>query len=187
MNELSGCQLCPRLAAHRETVKLQYPDYHCAPVAAFGATSARLLIVGLAPGTARRQCQWATVHRRRLGRSAVRHPARSRFCQPGRSRAQMPTTCNSSIAASPMRSSACRRRTSPDPVKPTPVTAYLQDEISDLPPGGVLLTLGGHRASRGSPGHWVCAMPIIHSRGRRCMTWMPGAHCSVAIIQAATT
>ena len=50
MNNLQGCQLCPRLAAYREELKLQYPDYHCAPVAAMGDFGSALLIVGLAPG-----------------------------------------------------------------------------------------------------------------------------------------
>ena len=50
MNNLQDCQLCPRLAAYREELKQQYPEYHCAPVAAMGDISATLLIVGLAPG-----------------------------------------------------------------------------------------------------------------------------------------
>ncbi len=36
--------------ALRVQVKTDYPDYHAAPVAAFGDQQARLLIVGLAPG-----------------------------------------------------------------------------------------------------------------------------------------
>lgn len=32
-------------------MRLQHPGYHCAPVAPFGDPSAKLLIVGLAPGT----------------------------------------------------------------------------------------------------------------------------------------
>ena len=39
-----GCQLCPRLADYRTSLQIQYPDYHCAPVADFGARDARLLI-----------------------------------------------------------------------------------------------------------------------------------------------
>ena len=46
----STCARCPRLAAFLEQGKREYPDYHCAPVAPFGDASARLLIVGLAPG-----------------------------------------------------------------------------------------------------------------------------------------
>jgi len=44
------CSLCPRLAAHRNELRRQFPDYHNAPVAAFGDAAPRLLIVGLAPG-----------------------------------------------------------------------------------------------------------------------------------------
>ncbi len=44
------CRLCPRLATFLDAVKLDHPDYHAGPVAAFGAEQAQLLIVGLAPG-----------------------------------------------------------------------------------------------------------------------------------------
>jgi len=44
------CALCPRLAAFRAANRRAYPDFHNAPVASFGGSGARLLIVGLAPG-----------------------------------------------------------------------------------------------------------------------------------------
>ena len=44
------CRHCPRLAAFLDTVKEKNPDYHCRPVPPFGDPTARLLIVGLAPG-----------------------------------------------------------------------------------------------------------------------------------------
>ncbi len=44
------CPLCPRLVAFRNEARASYPDWHNAPVPSFGDTSARLLIVGLAPG-----------------------------------------------------------------------------------------------------------------------------------------
>jgi uracil-DNA glycosylase family 4 len=44
------CPLCPRLVAFRERQRAAFPDWHNAPVPAFGALDARLLIVGLAPG-----------------------------------------------------------------------------------------------------------------------------------------
>jgi uracil-DNA glycosylase family 4 len=44
------CSLCPRLAAHRNALRLKFPDYHNAPVAAFGDDAPEVLIVGLAPG-----------------------------------------------------------------------------------------------------------------------------------------
>jgi uracil-DNA glycosylase family 4 len=44
------CRLCPRLVNFLGQVKDDYPDYHAAPVAPFGDSDARLLVVGLAPG-----------------------------------------------------------------------------------------------------------------------------------------
>ncbi len=46
----ADCLICPRLAAFRQTNRSRFPDYHNAPVPSFGQRSARLLIVGLAPG-----------------------------------------------------------------------------------------------------------------------------------------
>lgn len=45
-----ACRDCPRLATFLDEVKDRYPNYYCRPVPPFGATDARLLIVGLAPG-----------------------------------------------------------------------------------------------------------------------------------------
>jgi uracil-DNA glycosylase family 4 len=44
------CRLCPRLANFLDEVKQKYPDYHARPVAPFGDSNAKLLVVGLAPG-----------------------------------------------------------------------------------------------------------------------------------------
>ncbi len=44
------CPLCPRLVAYRDANRTANPDWHNAPVAAFGDETARLLVVGLAPG-----------------------------------------------------------------------------------------------------------------------------------------
>jgi uracil-DNA glycosylase family 4 len=46
----ADCAACPRLVALRNEVREAHPDYHAAPVAAWGRPDARLLIVGLAPG-----------------------------------------------------------------------------------------------------------------------------------------
>ena len=45
-----SCRRCPRLSAFLDKVRLEMPEYHCAPVPAWGAQRARVLIVGLAPG-----------------------------------------------------------------------------------------------------------------------------------------
>lgn len=47
---LVNCRQCARLAEFLDTVSVQYPSYHARPVPAFGDSSARLLIIGLAPG-----------------------------------------------------------------------------------------------------------------------------------------
>jgi uracil-DNA glycosylase len=47
---LRDCPRCPRLVAFREAWRAREPSWHNAPVASFGPVSARLLIVGLAPG-----------------------------------------------------------------------------------------------------------------------------------------
>ena len=44
------CPFCPRLVAFREAWRAAEPGWHNAPVPTFGASDARLLIVGLAPG-----------------------------------------------------------------------------------------------------------------------------------------
>lgn len=44
------CAICPRLAEFRFENEQEYPDFFNAPVPSFGAASAKLLIVGLAPG-----------------------------------------------------------------------------------------------------------------------------------------
>jgi uracil-DNA glycosylase family 4 len=44
------CPLCPRLAGFRDLQRAAHPDWHNAPVPPFGAETAELLIVGLAPG-----------------------------------------------------------------------------------------------------------------------------------------
>jgi uracil-DNA glycosylase family 4 len=44
------CPLCPRLVAFRSEWRGQEPNWFNGPVPSFGTTSARLLVVGLAPG-----------------------------------------------------------------------------------------------------------------------------------------
>lgn len=44
------CPDCPRLAEFRRLNRVQFPDWHNAPVSSFGPSDARLVIIGLAPG-----------------------------------------------------------------------------------------------------------------------------------------
>ena len=45
-----NCRKCSRLAIFLDDVKAKNPTYFCKPVPSFGATYAKLVIVGLAPG-----------------------------------------------------------------------------------------------------------------------------------------
>jgi uracil-DNA glycosylase len=45
-----SCKRCPRLATYLAAARREYPEYYCAPVAPFGDSRARLVVVGLAPG-----------------------------------------------------------------------------------------------------------------------------------------
>src|SRR6202000_682238 len=45
-----NCPLCPRLKGFRQDWRKRQPGWFNAPVPAFGSVTARLLIVGLAPG-----------------------------------------------------------------------------------------------------------------------------------------
>ena len=44
------CSLCPRLVTYRESVAAREPDWFNGAVPSFGVETARLLVVGLAPG-----------------------------------------------------------------------------------------------------------------------------------------
>ncbi|MGH7071865.1 MAG: uracil-DNA glycosylase family protein, partial [Acetobacteraceae bacterium] len=44
------CPLCPRLVGYRTQNRVAHPDWHNAPVPAFGSLESEILIVGLAPG-----------------------------------------------------------------------------------------------------------------------------------------
>jgi uracil-DNA glycosylase family 4 len=50
MSPAVDCALCPRLVAYRAANRLAVPDGFNAPVPSFGPLSARLLVVGQAPG-----------------------------------------------------------------------------------------------------------------------------------------
>lgn len=147
MSDLSGCQLCPRLAAHRKTVKLHYPAYHCAPVAAFGASGARLLIVGLAPGLHGANASGRPFTGDASGDLLFAALHDHGFASQARSRSN----------ADGMQLIDCRitnavkclpPQNQPRSSETSNCNSYLRDEIGDLPPGGVVLTLGGlaHRA-----------------------------------------
>ena len=147
MNELLGCQLCPRLAAYRTEQKSRFPDYHCQPVTSFGAEDARLLIIGLAPG----------LH----GANATGRP----FTGDASGQVLFETLYKYGFANQPdsrhgddnMRLVDCRITNAvkclPPQNRPTGAeinqcNQYLREEIAQLNPGSVILALGtiAHRS-----------------------------------------
>ena len=147
MNDLPGCQLCPRLAAHLKTVKRRYPEYHCAPVSAFGAVDASLLVIGLAPGLhganasgrpftgdASGDLLFASLHR--FGFASQAHSS-------GRDDGMQLIDCRITNAVK-----CLPPKNAPAADEARNCSRYLQAEIEALPIGGVLLSLGGvaHRA-----------------------------------------
>lgn len=45
-----GCRRCPRLVALRRKCRIDFPEWHNAPVDSLGTLDASILIIGLAPG-----------------------------------------------------------------------------------------------------------------------------------------
>lgn len=141
------CTACSRLARHLVGVRREYPQYFARPVPPFGPTTARLLIVGLAPGMhgANRSGRpftgdhagillYETLHKHGFASQAV------------------------SVAAHDgLRLNDCRITNAvkclPPANKPTSsevaqCNKFLANELAQLKPGGVVVTLGviAHRA-----------------------------------------
>ena len=85
---VSGCRACPRLVAWREEVarvkraSFRDWDYWGRPVPGLGPADARIAVVGLAPGGARRQPDRPRVHRRPQRRLDLRRAVAGRAGQP---------------------------------------------------------------------------------------------------------
>jgi uracil-DNA glycosylase family 4 len=142
-----NCRGCPRLAEFLETVNEKYPDYYCRPVPPFGDPSARLLIVGLAPG----------MHgANRTGRPFTGDHAGILLYQMLH-RYGFSTHEESLAADDPLKLTDCRITNAVKCLPPDnkPVGAevnncnsFLANELGILPQGSVVLALGGiaHRA-----------------------------------------
>lgn len=134
--ELQQCQKCPRLVSHLQQARAQFPDYHNRPVAAYGASDARLLIVGLAPGKhganasglpfhgdASGDFLWSALHERGLA-----NPDGERW---------QPIGCRVTNVVKCLPPQNRPTGDEIDRCKP-----YLQDELAALPRPGVVLALG---------------------------------------------
>ena len=157
-----ACRRCARLASHLAAVRETHPDYHAAPVPAFGDADARLLVVGLAPGMhgANRTGRpftgdhagillYATLHRFGLASGPCSESAEDGLQLRG---------CRITNAVKCL----------PPENKPTPAETracnpYLAAEIAGLAPGSVLIALG--RVAHGA---------VLRARG------LPQSRCTFA-------
>lgn len=178
----TDCQRCPRLAAFLADNRRQYPHYHGRPVASFGPSSPRLLLVGLAPG----------LH----GANATGRPFTGDFA--GRllyatlHRFGFASQPDSRAADDGLRLVDCRItnavRCVPPQNRPVPAevrscNGYLREELDLLRPGGVVLALGAiaHGAVLQAfglrPAHWRFAHGATHAV-RPGTTLVDSYHCS---------
>ncbi|HHZ88314.1 MAG TPA: uracil-DNA glycosylase [Chromatiales bacterium] len=147
------CTRCPRLASFLADTAIKYPDYHCRPVAPFGDAEARLLIVGLAPG----------LH----GANATGRPFTGDFAgillYQTLHRFGYATQPDATALDDGLELHGCRITNAvkclPPANKPigdevSTCNQYLQVELNQIKPGGIILVLGGlaHNATLKSLG-----------------------------------
>lgn len=136
------CTRCPRLAAFLQEQRSQHPQYHNAPVPAFGDSAPRLLIVGLAPG--------------RHGANASGRPFTGDFAGVLLYRTLfelgLSTQPESTSVDDDLELLGCRITNAvkclPPQNKPTTLevrtcNAYLKEELAQLPEDAVVFALGG--------------------------------------------
>ena len=86
-----SCPLCPRLVAFRNDEQDAHPDWFNGAVPSFGPSTARLLIVGLAPGLKGANRTGRPFFRRLCRRAALPHAAQGRTWRTGATMSPRPT------------------------------------------------------------------------------------------------
>ncbi|MCP4877610.1 MAG: uracil-DNA glycosylase [Gammaproteobacteria bacterium] len=141
------CQKCARLTVYRNQQKLIHPEYHCLPVASFGARDAQLLIVGLAPGLHGANATGRPFTGDASGDMLFRTLHKFRFSSLSVSRSNLDKmqlfNCRITNAIK-----CVPPQNHPNGDEITTCNAYLREEITQLQPGAVILALGGtaHRS-----------------------------------------
>jgi len=176
------CRRCPRLAKHLDAVKKKFPDYHARPVAAFGDRSARLLIVGLAPGMHGANASGRPFTGDHAGIILYETLYRYGFSSAPESRSRKDG----------LRLDGCRITNAvkclPPENKPTGkevacCNQYLAAELATLPAGAVVLALGtvSHGAVLRALGLKLSGYPFRHGARHRLpdgRTLLDSYHCS---------
>jgi len=178
----SACRKCPRLATFLDQVAQEYPDYFAKPVAPFGDTSARLLIVGLAPG----------MH----GANATGRPFTGDYAgiilyetlhQFGFSNQPVSSARNDGLQLKNCRITNAVKCLPPQN-KPTgdeinTCNHYLKQELDAMPSGSVVLALGNiaHTAVLKALGLKIKPFPFAHNKRHTLnpdLTLVDSYHCS---------
>ena len=177
-----NCRRCSRLALFLDHVREANPGYFCRPVPPFGASDARLVIVGLAPG----------MH----GANATGRPFTGDYAgillyatlhaygfasQPGA------TACDDGLELIDCRITNAVKCLPPDN-KPAPAeirncNAYLAPDLATVPTGGAILALGriAHDATLLALGVKRSALTFAHGAGHalpRGVALFDSYHCS---------
>ncbi len=143
MRALSNCCLCERLHDFRLQQRQRYPHYFNRPVPAVGSPSARLLVVGLAPGlhgaTATGVPFTGDASGEQLHRALCRHDFARRLQDDAVELLDCRIT-NAVKCLPPGNRPSTREMNTCNP--------YLRRELDQLDPAGAVLALGGlaHRA-----------------------------------------
>ncbi len=164
----ADCRRCGRLAAFLDDVSTRHPDYHCGPVPPFGDRDARLLIVGLAPGMHGANASGRPFTGDHAGILLYRTLHRFGYASATVSRA--PDDGLTLIDCRITNAVKCL----PPQNKPTTAEVknclpFLAREIDHLPPGGVILALGGlaHGAVLRCLGRRAAELPFGHGASHR--------------------
>jgi uracil-DNA glycosylase family 4 len=159
----ASCRRCARLARFLDRVHAEYPTYWCKPVPPFGDPTARLVIVGLAPG----------MH----GANASGRPFTGDFAgillyetlhAYGYSTSPISRAREDPVMLIDCRITNAVKCLPPDN-KPTPdeaktCNAYLAADLAAVPTGGAVLALGriAHEATLRALGQSRSAFPFAH-------------------------
>lgn len=143
--DVLACRRCNRLVKHLDKQKRHYPDYHNAPVPARGDGSARLLIVGLAPGLHGANASGIPFTGDSSGQMLFSQLARHGFLsgQPDDGQVVGPSGCRITNAVKCLPPDNL-----PNSREINNCNHFLRQEISQIPAGGAILALGSiaHKA-----------------------------------------
>ena len=178
-----GCRRCPRLAGFLDEVRARHPHYHAAPVPPFGATAARLLVIGLAPGMHGANATGRPFTGDHAGILLYRTLHRFGFADRDTSLAADDglTLCDCRITNAVK---CLPPQNKPLPQEVAACREFLGAELARMPRGGVLVALGrvAHESVLRACGvplkHHLFAHAAEHALTKPAVTLLDSYHCS---------